>query len=66
LRNGVFAGSGEPLVKLDGVAAYVGVDATRHLAAALLLEDPRAILEGGYLLLCGHMRMDAGRSAAGA
>jgi hypothetical protein len=49
LRNRAFTGVGKPLVELDRVAADIGVDAARHLATALLLEDASAILEGDGL-----------------
>ena len=39
LRDGAFPGTGEPLVELDRIAADVRMDAARHFATALLLED---------------------------
>ena len=39
LGMATFFAAGKPLVKLNRVAAHIGVDAARHLATALLLED---------------------------
>jgi hypothetical protein len=69
LGDGALAGVGEPLVKLNRIAADVGVNAARHLLAALLLEDAGSILEGDGLrfrLLCRHMSMDADGAKPGA